>query len=119
MVHVASWPDERLFRRPKEEDHRSPQEGHDQDRGRPRLLCEADAQSRGAHPGSAYRSDGPGAWGGHGRGCPRVLRPSRLPSYGSTAMTNAVEGKLTVAPTNSSYCVFFRASGPPNYTRLF
>src|SRR5215212_1150870 len=40
MVHVASWPDERLSRRPKEEDHRSPQEGHDQDRGRPRLLRE-------------------------------------------------------------------------------
>src|SRR5215212_8597428 len=40
MVHVAPWANERLLRRPAQEDHRSPKAGHDQDRGRPRLLGE-------------------------------------------------------------------------------
>ena len=40
MVHVASSAHEPLLRRPKEEDHRSPPAGHDQERGCSHFLCE-------------------------------------------------------------------------------
>jgi len=50
----------------------------------------ATAVGRVAHPRRADRGDGPGTFGAHGPGCPRFLRPLRLPFDGSTAMRNSL-----------------------------